>query len=271
MASGNKSFHNWIKPITRLLLVGVETQLSDGLRVALPKPTFELYQAAPDDDISAIVQSVHINALLVDRDRYGSGVMLMIDQVNTVAPWASIILLAENPILVEMITAVKLHVADIILKPTTIAEIVVGIQKFQPRYNAPVVLPPVDLFGEGGMPAKRVPPSANIVVVRSLTLNCRMRTLTDRAQSAELVRLSPKETAILAALMRQVGQVVSCRQLAAAAWTKDLPESDVGKSVRPYISRLRKKLKTRLQLDSVIVTVDHQGYVFSAGNLPDTI
>lgn len=271
MIFGNESLRNRIKPTIRLLPVGLEAQTEAGLRAALPDATFKLYQAAPDDDIPAVVQSARIDVLLVDRDRYGSGTMPMIDRVNTVAPQASIILLAESPLLVELITAVKLHVADVILKPTTVGEIMAGIRRFRSRYDTPIAPPPVDIFdGAGAFIVERAPSPSHTIVVRALSLNCRTRMLTDRASSTESLGLSPKETAVLAALMRRPGRIVSCRQLALAGWTKDLPESEAGKLVRPYISRLRKKLKNTLQLGHAIVTVDHQGYVFSAGDVPKT-
>ncbi len=271
MIFGNGALRNGIKPTLRLLLVGLEPQTGAGLRAALPDAPVTWCRATPADDIPAMVQSARIDVLLIDRDRYGSGAMSMIDRVNTVAPQTSIILLAERPILVEMITAVKLQVADVILKPATVGEIMAGIRKFGPRYDTPVVLPPPDTFEEdNAFIAERAPSSSDTVVARAFVLNCRTRMLTDRASSTESVSLSLKETAILAALMRQAGRIVSCRQLALAGWTKDLPESKARKLVRPHISRLRKKLKNALQLSHAIVTVDHQGYVFSGRELSNT-
>jgi two-component system KDP operon response regulator KdpE len=77
----------------------------------------------------------------------------------------------------------------------------------------------------------------------------------------EDVKLSPKEFALLEALCRHAGQVVTRRQLLLAGWND--PVSD-GQNLRTYMTLLRQKLEVDPSEPRLIVTETGVGYRLTA-------
>jgi two-component system KDP operon response regulator KdpE len=71
------------------------------------------------------------------------------------------------------------------------------------------------------------------------------------------VRLSPKEWALLAALVENVGQVVTHKRLLAAGWGGDTADTQF---LRVYIGMLRQKLEEDPSLPKIILTEPGLGY-----------
>ncbi len=77
--------------------------------------------------------------------------------------------------------------------------------------------------------------------------------------------LTPSEAEILGHLMRHPGRVFSCRELARGTLGYELGEREAEEIVRPYISRLRKKLEPDPANPTLICTIRGKGYFFSSG------
>jgi two-component system OmpR family response regulator len=76
--------------------------------------------------------------------------------------------------------------------------------------------------------------------------------------------LSQGEEAILVCLMEHGNQVLSCRRLAyLALGYQQEDEYEAQRLIRPYISRLRKKIELSVQSPSLIRTVRGRGYLLT--------
>jgi DNA-binding response OmpR family regulator len=81
--------------------------------------------------------------------------------------------------------------------------------------------------------------------------------------------LTANETEVLGHLMRHPDQVFSCRELARASLAYEVSEREAEEILRPYISRLRKKVEPDPSNPLFICTVRGKGYYFaSARQLP---
>lgn len=103
---------------------------------------------------------------------------------------------------------------------------------------------------------RRSPASAPAQTFRSKELTVDFAT--HRVQfNGEDVKLSPKEFALLEALCRHAGQVVTRRQLLLAGWND--PAAD-GQNLRTYMTLLRQKLEVDPGEPQLIVTETGVGY-----------
>ncbi len=73
-----------------------------------------------------------------------------------------------------------------------------------------------------------------------------------------LIRLTPKEFSLLAALARHAGRALDRRELVAEAWGQEY--GDAGDSVKLYIHYLRRKLEADPERPALIQTVRGVGY-----------
>ena len=89
----------------------------------------------------------------------------------------------------------------------------------------------------------------------------------DQAQAGP-IELTEGEALILACLMAQPNEVLTCRQLAHAALDYDMAEIEAQSVVRPYIFRLRQKFETIPLTADFIHTVRGRGYLLA---LPSTM
>lgn len=74
------------------------------------------------------------------------------------------------------------------------------------------------------------------------------------------VKLTRGEMAVLATLVRHPGLTLSCRELVQKGWNDELSEAEARSIIRPYISRLRKKLKLAQAQLFQIETIRRYGY-----------
>jgi DNA-binding response OmpR family regulator len=109
-------------------------------------------------------------------------------------------------------------------------------------------------------------PVTAIIRVPPLTLNRTTRTVTIEHKAPKKIELSKGETAVLIGLMSAPGKTLSCRELSFAAWGYDIRESDAAPMIRPYISRLRKKLEPDPSNPTLIRTVRGHGYRLHSEN-----
>lgn len=79
---------------------------------------------------------------------------------------------------------------------------------------------------------------------------------------ARRCELTASETELLAYLMQQPDRVLSCRELARASLGYEVSEREAEEMVRPYISRLRKKIELAPANPALICTVRGKGYYF---------
>ena len=98
-----------------------------------------------------------------------------------------------------------------------------------------------------------------------LTLNRKQRLVTvENTTPPCTVELTKGETTVLAHLMTQPGQVLSCEALVRKGWGYEVDEFEAQSIIRPHIRRLRQKLETNPKDPRLICTVRRHGYCLNA-------
>ena len=107
--------------------------------------------------------------------------------------------------------------------------------------------------------------AAQVLTIRELTISPpeHMVTLDDQP-----IELTPTEFDILFCLMRNAGQVLTCRELVRQAQGYELDERDARYLIRPHITRLRQKLVAQPGSPEYIHNVRGIGYLFERRATP---
>ncbi len=104
-----------------------------------------------------------------------------------------------------------------------------------------------------------------ILAIREVSVDLGRHMVTLRDQ---LVELTPTEFDVLLSLMRNAGQVLSCRELVRQAQGYELDERDARYLIRPHITRLRQKLVAEPGTPEYIHNVRGAGYFFERREKP---
>lgn len=120
------------------------------------------------------------------------------------------------------------------------------------------------------MPSSPVPTShktqaERFIQIYPITLDCKKRRMTLMDENpAQMIELTKGEAAILATLLAHPHQTFSCYELVTLALGYKIEEAEAESVVRPYIFRLRRKLKPHSRKSSLICTVRRRGYYFNS-------
>jgi DNA-binding response OmpR family regulator len=106
---------------------------------------------------------------------------------------------------------------------------------------------------------------SQILAIREVSVDLGRHMVTLRDQ---LVELTPTEFDVLLSLMRNAGQVLSCRELVRQAQGYELDERDARYLIRPHITRLRQKLVAEPGTPEYIHNVRGVGYFFERRRTP---
>lgn len=96
-----------------------------------------------------------------------------------------------------------------------------------------------------------------------LSLDRTKQSVTLDHQPNRPIELTKGETAVLASLMAVPNQTLSCREIVFVAWGYDIDEVEAVSVVRPYVSRLRRKIAAIVKAPALIRTVRGCGYYFA--------
>ena len=99
---------------------------------------------------------------------------------------------------------------------------------------------------------------------KQLKLDRSSRLVTLDGKAARTVRLSRGETEVLSPLVARPEKVQSCQHLVSAAWGYTLDHDEAASIIRPYISRLRRKIEPEPSRPRIIRTVRGLGYFLAA-------
>jgi DNA-binding response OmpR family regulator len=234
-----------------------------------------------------LLQGDPYDAMVLDMQMSGMSGLEVMGQVRQLYPDLSIIILTGHATLDNAIAAAKSEqVIDYLLKPAKNQEIIEAVsralQKRSERLRqrglveaARQVLETMD------QPEKsRSPPSISdrsgpfspaetrrkgFIHVPPLSLDRRQRLVTVEDNPDHPIELTRGETAVLVSLMASPNQVLSCRELVLAAWDYETDEVEAVSVIRPYISRLRRKIAAVIQEPQQLIrTVRGRGYCFAA-------
>jgi DNA-binding response OmpR family regulator len=207
----------------------------------------------------------------------------VMQRARAIQPELLIIVFTGHATLESAIAAVKLGAVDYLLKPASLHDIAAAVanalhayaaqQQAQRQQLINVVSAAVEVLRQTQPPAapRPLPPDApwpdRFLRVGPLLLDRRKRlVIIDQALSGP-IELTEGEALILAGLMTQPDEVLTCRQLARAAWDYDLIESEAQSVVRPYIFRLRQKFEAPLSAH-LIHTLRGRGYLLATPSTP---
>ncbi len=145
---------------------------------------------------------------------------------------------------VDRIVGLEIGADDYLPKPFNPRELVARIRAVLRRTETPLTEQP-----ESGK-----------LRVGDVELNCGSRTVLHCGQDVDLTSV---EFAILEALLRQAGQVVSRGELVRKALGRELSAYD--RSIDVHVSSLRRKLGQQAGTGELIKTVRNVGYLYSTG------
>ncbi|UCG23928.1 MAG: response regulator transcription factor [Chloroflexota bacterium] len=116
-----------------------------------------------------------------------------------------------------------------------------------------------------GAPNDSMPSDRQLIAYAQYRLDRQSRQFEVEGEADTTIELTKGEVDILAALMSQPGTAMTCHEIVRSAFRYDAPEHEAQSVVRPYISRLRRKLHDAGLDRQLISTVRGRGYMFVNG------
>jgi two-component system response regulator VanR len=216
----------------RVLIVEDDTYLADAIRIGLRRATIAADVVHDGRAALAVVAGDDYDVVVLDRDIPGVHGDEVCATLAAEHPQLRVLMLTASRTLGERVTGFELGADDYLVKPFEFPELVARLRALE-RRNQPA-RPPV-LESDG------------------VRLDAFRREV---YRDGRLVRLSPKEFAVLQLLMNAAGGLVSAETLLAKAW--DANADPFTNTPRVTVSNLRK----RLGHPQVIHTVPGAGYRF---------
>ncbi len=259
---------------TTILLAEPDAMFRKALSRALELAGFTVDEATTAEQIFHILKTRAMDLLVVDIHLPHTDGITLLRQLHATFPDTPVIVLTRRATLTTAIEAVKLGVADYLLKPLPTNTILVSIQSALEARASRVhreklantvmkMLPGMEATVPAGVTV--APPlavKANLLHASPILLDASARLLFTEDNLADPVLLTRRETLVLAAMMRHANEILTFEDLAAAI-QDDIPSEnqDVQKIIRPCISRIRKKIEKKSRR-RVIFTVRHTGYLY---------
>jgi DNA-binding response OmpR family regulator len=198
----------------------------------------------------------------------------VLQRVQEVQPNLLVILFTAHATLDSAIAAVRAGAADYLLKPCTIRDIEAAVtralqqrrERLRRQHLVRVIADALAALQaeEESEPPVPLDQAGRFLQCGPVTLDRERRLVVVRADHARSLtaELTGGEMALLAHLMQHPDTVLPYRELARSALGYDVSEIEAQGLVRPYISRLRKKIETDPERP-LIRTVRGKGYFFS--------
>ncbi|WP_036968817.1 response regulator transcription factor [Promicromonospora kroppenstedtii] len=218
----------------RVLIVEDEPYLADAIRVGLRRETIAADVAHDGGAALAAVEQHTYDVVVLDRDLPGIHGDEVCRQLAEHHPGVRVLMLTAARTIGDRVSGFELGADDYLLKPFEFPELVVRLRALERR----------------SQPAR--PP---VVEGHGVRLDVFRREV---YRDGRLVRLSPKEFAVLQMLMNADGGVLSAETLLERAW--DANADPFTNTIRVTVSNLRR----RLGEPRVVQTVPGAGYRFGA-------
>lgn len=258
---------------SRILVVDDDSSYCSLLGIALSRIGYLVEEAASGKEALTLLVQQDYDVIILDLNMpYVSG-LEVIEQVEQLQLQLSIIILTCNPTLESAIFGVKSEkVVNYLVKPTPLVEIVMAIQEAlqkQQNYKTEVAQLVGDSLEEiEQYNSKRESPAEStanrpVITVPPLELNRPKHVVKFVNKSVRPVNLTKGEMGVLSALMSYPNRPLSCRQLVRMTWEYDLDENEAANVIRPYISRIRRKIEPESGAPSIILTIRGRGYLFA--------
>lgn len=255
---------------SRLLVVDDVPDIRSGLAYILRLEGYTAEEAASGPEALDLLEYTSYDLMLLDMRMPGMHGVEVMTRAREICPDMSIIILTGHATLDSAITAVKLKADNYLLKPITAGELVTIIantlhERAAKLRQRQLVQVAINTLHHSETPLRlATPPSPELLRVEPLLLDLKNGTVISDHEPNRIQELSEMEAMVLSCLMRRPNQVISCRELAHAAWGRDLNEIQAENLVRPYIFRLRHKIEVSPKYPNLIRTVRKRGYIFAA-------
>jgi DNA-binding response OmpR family regulator len=269
----------------RVLVVDDEPTIRKPLVRALELSGYTALGAASGKEALALLEQVSYDVMLLDMKMPEMDGMQVMHRARQLQPDLLVFILTGHATLESAIAAVKSGAIDYLLKPASVHDITGAIalalkkrnEQARPQRLLRTILTTLQQaeLGDAGASARQAnaepanprPPDAPKQPLRAgaFTLDLETRRLSVDGNPARDIELTEGEGTILTLLLKQPDQVLSCREIARAAWNYDLEEWEAQALVRPYIFRLRQKIEITSGEPQFIRTVRGRGYLLAPG------
>lgn len=200
----------------RVLIVEDETFLAEAIREGLALHSLPADVVADGEAALAAVELTEYDVILLDRDIPGIHGDEVCRQLNLSPRRPAILMVTAARSVREKVDGLALGADDYLAKPFDLAELIARVRALGRRRFTSV---------------------PTTFAVADVTLDPFRHEVT---RGGRTVHLTPKQFAVLEALMREPGRVVSAEQLLAEAWDENA--NPFTQSVKVTISALRRKL-----------------------------
>lgn len=224
----------------RLLVVDDDDQIQTMLRIALESAGYEIVAAMTGQEAIRLAASIAPEAILLDLglpDRDGKEVLRAVRAFSAVP----VIVLSARDREAEKVEALDLGADDYLEKPF-------GIGELQARLRA------------AARHATHARGETTQLVLGALRVDLDKRLVQKEGQP---VRLTPKEFDLLSVLVRNLGRVVTHRQILTAVWGP--AHHDDTQYLRVFIGQLRAKIEPDPAAPALILTEPGVGYRLAEG------
>lgn len=285
-------YNGSVNMVPRILVVDDEPYLRQALAHALLLEHFEVLEADSGEAALAYLFAGQCDLVLLDLalpDMDGTDVMR---QARVAHPHLPMIVLTGNATLESAIAAVRADAVDYLLKPVSIRAVVETVRRVWEKAIAEqqkrVLLEAMRTVfrgesndgkateerGYAKSEATRPVPFPHLVHKRqesespitAVALDRERRQAVIHGNGRHTVGLTESEEAILGCLLDHPEKVFSCRELVrrALGYVEE-DEFTAQTLIRPYISRLRKKVEPDPEHPRWIQTIRGRGYLWAAG------
>ena len=232
-------------------------------------------QAGSAEEALAQLELVEVDLALFDLPLPDMSDPELLRRVRQMSPAMMIVVRSGRPTIESTVAAIKVGATDYLIGLVDSKQVVDTITgalrdraREQERQNE-LVSQQVEFYLARNIHNQGAPvdtaPERQLIAYAQYLLDRQSRQLSAGDESDTIIDLTKGEVGILAALMSRAGTVMTCHEIVRNAFRYDVPEHEAQTVVRPYISRLRRKLDDAGLDRQLISTVRGRGYMFVNG------
>ncbi len=257
---------------TRILVVDDEPNIREGLVLALNLMGYRAEEAISGCEALKMLEGTPFDLMVLDMRMPEMDGIEVMQRARRICSDLPIIVLTGHATLDSAIAAVKSGATDYLLKPASLHDIAAAVgtvlrsrtEQLRRQHWLHVMDEAMDALRQTEAPPPSSPP-AEMPVERflragPLALDRQKRLVIISSAPPHTAKLTEGETLVLTSLMDRSEQVLTCRQLARAAWEYDLDEFAAQSLIRPYIFSLRRKIESDPRNPQLLLTVRGRGY-----------
>jgi two-component system KDP operon response regulator KdpE len=256
----------------RILVVDDEPNIRESLVLALNLMGYRAEEAQSGREALKMLEGTPFDLMVLDMHMPEMDGIEVMQRARRICSDLPIIVLTGHATLDSAIAAVKSGAADYLLKPASIHDIAAAVgaalrsrtEQLRRQHWLRVMDEAMDALRQTETPPPS-PSPAEMPVERflragPLALDRQKRLVVISSAPPRTAKLTEGETLVLTSLMNHLEQVLTCRQLARAAWEYDLDEFAAQSLIRPYIFSLRRKIEPDPRNPQLLLTVRGRGY-----------